>query len=415
MGSIFSWIRHLGPAGIVLKAIVGSLIGIGLLLAFILRRRTVRRRYFRRRDARTFALRKQWQQIVGGGVAPEVWRSDRMDREIVEAMLLDAIEVAPATPAAELPRLLSFLRSSGLLDIRIYESRASRGWRRQRALVSLGRMRVPEAIPAMAEGLESSSIETRAAAVRGLGRTGLPEAAFAILEPLMAGSLGVPSAPVQTALEKCCRNRPSLLVPYLRRATDETRALLARVIGELATPEMDDDLLLLAGDPLAEVRASSARALAEARTGLALPALTELAGDSEWFVRLRAVAGLGDLRDPRTIPALVAALSDTNRYVRLRAAASLARWDTHLEMILERVVETHDRYALHALISELERSGGIPSLVQALSDPARRHTSAAILLDALRAGSEQVREAASGRSGAPSKAVAGPEPEKVSG
>src|SRR5713226_5979375 len=105
MGSIFSWIRHLGPAGIVLKAIVVSLIGIGLLLAFILRRRTVRRRYFRRRDARTFALRKQWQQIVGGGVAPEVWRSDRMDREIVEAMLLDAIEVAPATPAAELPRL----------------------------------------------------------------------------------------------------------------------------------------------------------------------------------------------------------------------------------------------------------------------------------------------------------------------
>jgi len=177
MGSIFSWIRHLGPAGIVLKAIVVSLIGIGLLLAFILRRRTVRRRYFRRRDARTFALRKQWQQIVGGGVAPEVWRSDRMDREIVEAMLLDAIEVAPATPAAELPRLLSFLRSSGLLDIRIYESRASRGWRRQRALVSLGRMRVPEAIPAMAEGLESSSMETRAAAVRGLGRTGLPECA----------------------------------------------------------------------------------------------------------------------------------------------------------------------------------------------------------------------------------------------
>src|SRR5712691_9307780 len=186
MGSIFSWIRHLGPAGIVLKAIVVSLIGIGLLLAFILRRRTVRRRYFRRRDARTFALRKQWQQIVGGGVAPEVWRSDRMDREIVEAMLLDAIEVAPTAPAAELPRLLSFLRSSGLLDMRIYESRASRGWRRQRALVSLG-------------------------------RTGLAEAAFAILEPLMAGSLGVPGAPVQTALVSCCRNRPSLLVPYLHR------------------------------------------------------------------------------------------------------------------------------------------------------------------------------------------------------
>src|SRR5713226_10052859 len=152
MGSIFSWIRHLGPAGIVLKAIVVSLIGIGLLLAFILVRRTVRRQYFRRRDARTFAIRKQWQEIVSGAVAPEAWWFDRIDREIVEAILLDAIEAAPATPAAELPRLLSFLRSSGLLDARIYEARALRGWRRQRALVSLGRMRVPEAIPAMAEG-----------------------------------------------------------------------------------------------------------------------------------------------------------------------------------------------------------------------------------------------------------------------
>src|SRR5712692_11560156 len=108
MDSVFSWIRHLGPAGIVLKALVVSMIGIGLLLVFILARRTVRRKYFQRRDARTLAIRKQWQEIVSGTVAAEAWWFDRIDREIVEAILLDAIEAAPATPAAELPRLLSF-------------------------------------------------------------------------------------------------------------------------------------------------------------------------------------------------------------------------------------------------------------------------------------------------------------------
>ena len=58
MGSVFSWVRQLGPAGFVLKAIIASVVGISLLLAFILARRAYRRRYFRRRDARTFAIRK---------------------------------------------------------------------------------------------------------------------------------------------------------------------------------------------------------------------------------------------------------------------------------------------------------------------------------------------------------------------
>ncbi len=394
MGSIFSWVRQLGPAGFVLKAIIASVVGIGLLLGFILGRRAYRRRYFRQRDARTFALRKTWNEIVSGAVPAESWRFGPMDREVVETMLLDRIEVAPAS---ELAGLLGFLRSSGLLDMRIHETRVARGWRRQRALVSLGRMRAPEAIPAMSEGLDDPNPDTRAAAVRGLGRTGLPEAAAPILERLWAGELRVPPAPVQTALLNCCRGRPALLLPHLRRAEGQTRELLARVLGELATPEMGDDLLLLAGDSLAEVRASTARAVGEAKPQLALPVLCQLAGDPEWFVRLRAVAGLGALEDPRAIQVLIRALCDANRFVRLRAGAALARQESILEQVLEQVVQTHDRYALQAMISELERSGGLLKLTHALMDPGQRHTAAPILLDALRAGSQQLREAAANR------------------
>jgi len=390
MGSVFSWLRQLGPAGLVLKAIAGSLVGIGLLLAFILARRAYRRRYFQRRDARTFAIRKDWDAIVSGKVPAEAWRFHQLDREIIEAILLDRLEAAPASEAA---RLLDLLRSSGLLDTRIHEARTLKGWRRRRALVTLGRTRVPEAIPALTEGLDDPDLETRVAALRGLARTGLPDAAEPILERLVAGSLRVPALPLQNALLNCCRSQPGLLVTYLGKASGNIREIIARVLGELATPEMEVDLLVLAADPMPEVRASAARALAQAKPQPALEALTRLTRDREWFVRLRAVAGLGMLETPRAIAALMQALCDVNRDVRRSAAAALTRLQPHLEDILEHVVETHDRYALQAMISELDRSGQLPKLITALADPARGHHAATILIEALRTGTQQLQNA----------------------
>lgn len=383
MEFVFNWGRHLGPAGMVLNAIAGSVVGIGLLLAFILGRRACRRHYFRRRNAQALVVRKKWQGIVSGTVPPESWRLDPLQREIVETMLLDSLEVASG---AEASRLRDCLVSSALLDQRIHEARNLRGWRRRRVLVTLGRMRAPEAIPALAEGLADPNPENRLAAVRGLEQTALPEAAIRILDRVAAGGLPVPASPLQNALLSCCRSRPGLLVPYLRHAHESVRPLLARVLGELATPDLDDDLLLLAADPAAEVRASAARALAEAKPRIALPVLTQLAGDPEWFVRLRAVAGLGALENPSAIPVLIEALCDANRNVRQRASWALARMESHLEEILKRAMETHDRYALEALFSELERSGGIMRQVNALVDPVQRHAARAILLRALRAG-----------------------------
>ena len=50
MGFISSAIEALGPAGLVLKAILVSLLGILLLVGFIILRRWYRGRYFRRRN-----------------------------------------------------------------------------------------------------------------------------------------------------------------------------------------------------------------------------------------------------------------------------------------------------------------------------------------------------------------------------
>jgi hypothetical protein len=59
MRSIFSWIWRLDPENHVISAVFGLAIAIGFLLGFIFVRRAFRRRYFRRRDERTLAIRKR--------------------------------------------------------------------------------------------------------------------------------------------------------------------------------------------------------------------------------------------------------------------------------------------------------------------------------------------------------------------
>ena len=386
MRSTFSWIWRLDPGNHVIVAIFGLAIAITLLLGFILVRRAVRRRHFRRVDERTLAIRKQWDAIVSGNVPPEAWRFDPLDRDIVESILLDRLDVAPSR---ESERLMHCLRSSGLLDLRIYEARHCGGWRRRQALISLGRMRAQEAIPVLTDALANSDAKVCLAAVRGLGSVALPEASVPILESVVLGNLQLPPAPLQNALLNCCRSRPSLLLSHVLRANDTVRPLLARVLGEIASPELGEDLLLLASDPLPEVRASAARALGEAGLQMGLTALANLVHDEEWFVRVRAVAALGRLHDAQSVPLLIDGLCDSNRYVRLRAAAELARMDVHLEAILDLVTRRQDRYATQALVAELERSGALLNLVESLPEEVGRQSSERLLLTAFRAGAER--------------------------
>ena len=236
------------------------------------------------------ALRAQWDDIVSGRIPPRDWRVKPLDCEIVESILLDNIEMG--TPET-LPSLLDCLRKSGLLDMRVCETRAARGWRRRTALIALGRTRAFEAITPLAEALDSSSRETRIAAVRGLGRIARMDAAIPVLERMLT-QLDVPEHTLKSALVKCCSLHPGILVNYVERSHGPVRQLLARVLGELASPDLGEDLLVLAADPLPEVRGSAARALGRTNTSFTLSALHSLANDPEWFVRLRAVVALGE-------------------------------------------------------------------------------------------------------------------------
>ncbi len=353
MASIFESLWRLGPAAFVLKAIVAAIVADGLLLAFILLRRTYRKWYFAKRDAHVFEIRQKWDALISREIPYEVWRKKPFDRRIVETIALDALEAAGPEESA---RLLRFLRDSGLIEKRIFEARRLTGWRRMRALVALGRTRAPEGISALAEGLRDHDQETRLAALRGLGRMACPQAAEEILAWVGEEELSVPALPLQSALIQCCAERPHVLIPYVKNAEGPMREVLGRVLGEVATPSLGLDLLQFMGDEREELRAAAARAMSHAESGLAFDVLNELACDPVWFVRLRAIVGLGGLGDPRAIPALMRGLTDSNRLVRLRAAEALVKLKTEMVPIFQQVVSTQDRYGLHAYLTALENA-----------------------------------------------------------
>jgi HEAT repeat protein len=365
MASIFEKLWKLGPAAFVAKGILVAILADGLLLAFILLRRTYRKRYFAKRDARVFELRQKWEALVSGEIPYETWRKKLFDRRIVESMALDAFEAAGPEESA---RLLRFLRASGLIETCIFEARQLTSWRRMRALVALGRTRAPEGIPALAEGLRDRALEIRLAALRGLSRTACPQAGEEILAWVGEAGLTVPALPLQSALIQCCAERPQVLLPYVQHAEGPLRGVLGRVLGEVATPSLGLDLLQFAGDDLDELRAATARAMCHTKSGLAFDLLTELARDPTWFVRLRAVVSLGKLSGPRAVPALLRGLTDANRLVRLRAAEALIELKGELAPIFERVVQTQDRYGLHAYLTALENADLRGKLEEELRD-----------------------------------------------
>lgn len=387
MASVFDGLSLQGPAVVLVEALGATATGIALLLGFILLRRAVRSRYFRHLNRRTREIRENWDLIIGGDIPSESWFFDRVDQPIVEGIILDRLEVAKPEEAH---RLQERLRHSGLLDKRIREVRRLRGWRRRHAILALGRMRIAEGIPALADALYDADEETAVDAVRGLGRVGNPEAAKPILDRLAQGPSKCPAQTLQSALLNCFQGNASLLLADLKRHHESLRPILARVLAEAADENLQGDLLELASDLAAEVRASSARALAVARPPYALTALSRLATDEEWFVRLRAIVALGELKSRRAIPLLIEGLRDANRYVRLRAASALASFEGEEEKIFYLTRQTDDRYALQALVSEMQRSGRISELVNALAEPQRRELAEPALLEALRCGSQRI-------------------------
>ncbi len=335
-------------------------------------------------DALSLKIHQRWRDMVRGEIPAEEWRRNVLQCDILQSIVIQEIGAETDKGRAGLQ---DFLRRSGLVDRCMERVYNGRGWSRRRAMLALGGMRVPEAIPPLAELLDDWQLDTRLAAVQALGRTGLAAAAEPILEKLMVGGLKVPLDPLTNALTRCYIDRPGAILPFLRRSRGQARELIARVASELATAAVADEMMFLAEDPSPEVRASAAKALGVAHLPVAIPALSILIRDDVWFVRLRAVSALNEIPHPRTIPLLLEAIRDSNPLVRMRSATAFAKFERESPEILQSIVDSNDRYALRAMISALELGGGLQKVMNQLTDPALHNEAAARLVDALREGS----------------------------
>jgi hypothetical protein len=359
-------------------------IGAGFLAVILLARRAWRRITEQRYDAISFKLHGQWRSIVRGDIPPAEWQNNSLKSDILESIVIREIGAVTDKDRAGLQ---TFLRESGLLSRCIERVLNDRGWEKRRAMLDLGSMRLAEGIEPLVEMIDDWQLDTRITAVKALGLIGMPKAAEAILETHMVGGLKVPAATIVDTLMHCYKDDPNALLPYLRRSLGHTRELVARVAGELATPQMADEILILAEDPNPEVRASAARGLAALPLPLSIPVLGALIRDDIWFVRLRATCALNQILHPRAIPILLEAIRDSNRLVRIRAAEALSKFEHETVDILQSIVDSRDQYALHAMIAALELGGGFGNILTQLADPVHHDEAAAGLLDALRKGS----------------------------
>lgn len=371
MASFFSHLVHLSAARALFGAIAGSFGGIAALLMFIIGRRWVRGRHFRRRDAAAAWVRQHWDEIVSGAMPAQVWSKTPLKRDVVEAILLDRAEVAGER---QLDDLVECLRRGGILDERIRQSREATGWKQRAALVLLGRTRAPEAMPALVESLDSSDSQTRIAAVRGLGKLATAAAATELLRHMEGDVFEVPPNVLKNALLNCCAADPGPLARCLHASATNVggnanglrrREMLARVLAEVADAGSWNDLILMSGDPSAEVRGSAARGLARAPAQIAMAPLAQLADDPEWFVRVRAVVALGAFIDEGAVPVLLRRLTDRQRLVRQRAAWALLRSRNQME-VLQGAAKIGDNYGLQALVSELDRRGLYETVIRKL-------------------------------------------------
>ena len=82
----------------------------------------------------------------------------------------------------------------------------------------------------------------------------VPEAAKGILNWISESGLTVPALPVQSALIQCCAERPQILISHLQHTEGPVREVLARVLGEVATPALQTSLMQFVDDELPELR-----------------------------------------------------------------------------------------------------------------------------------------------------------------
>lgn len=335
------------------------------LLAVVFLRRLVKHWYFLARDERRLQVAAYVAQALeqlrqGRDVAPPMYRG------LAEEELLRRLPEANEEDRAMLRQLF---RDWGLLADRQTRLRQARLGQRAYSALVLAQMEVHEALPDIVRLLEEGKGESRLAALRALDLLADPEATDALVGILPAVKQTAWRL-VWSALTSCCRQQPERLLPHLVHPEPQVRTVVAAAIAEVARPEMVKHLKRFANDPEPEVRAKIVRALGRMGDSSVLPILMDRAHDPVWYVRLQAVEALGELGDSHAHETLALAIRDSHWRVRQKATTALyTLWRDPVALLELLRQGAPDRYALEALVSELERRGVTWEAINRVNSP----------------------------------------------
>ena len=134
-------------------------------------------------------------------------------------------------------------------------------------------------------------------------------------------------------MKEMIRQRIDLLIPLLKDADPDVRAIVARAIEHLeVTCDINETLLALkTGDTGARIAAI--HALGEIGGEKVIAPLIYCAGRPEADIRAAAVEILGRLAEPSTLPTLLERLEDQNPAIQARAITALGNFPASAPLI----------------------------------------------------------------------------------
>jgi len=299
----------------------------------------------------------------------------RFDRRVLEVILLETIQLVRGI---EHDRLARALEELGFVEQQLDGLNRRRWWRRADAAEKLGLAGAQRAIGPLAQALKDEVPEVRMRAAKGLGLLGGTASARQLIH-----ALGTPDrwstiriADILIGMGRQVIDELILAFPELTpRGKLAALDIIARVRLVQVTPWLIERLR----DPDADVRARTCHALGcigdlETGSGL-IAALT----DQAWPVRAMAAKALGRMRCAKGIDALASALGDSEWWVRSNAAQALKAMGHAGAVVLEGVLEGHDRFARQQAVLMLQELGVVDSRVHQLAHPDTRRRAEAIL------------------------------------
>lgn len=320
---------------------------LGTLIALVIGRKLSRDR----RESASSGRRARVSGVVrfGSPAATEVVMREAVRSAGALHDLVVAIDLAgPRYGPGQLERLHDAAHASGLVAQLEELLGARQATVRGRAVLVLGRLRLPEGEALLEPLIADRDPDVRLAAVAAIAMAETPAAAHALVRALVEDHI-TPERVIERLAQPWAVD--VLLAALAHPATDgegrgSPRVSIARALGLAGDGRAEPALERLLRGGSDEERVSAARALGQIGTLASRDGLVEaLDPGLPWPLRAQAAKALGELGDPRVVAELEAMLGDDAWWVRANAANALRRLGAEGLAALERATGHPDRYA----------------------------------------------------------------------